>query len=394
MNNSKSIGLLEGTLIIRFGSHVSDPIYWYTTTEEGKNRECGRIDNHAELNSISSFFHYDVKILVSSSFIIFRKIKLINKEVLNKECSIAFSMEPTIVSNIDGFHIVVLKSDNYFCYVTAVEHELMSLWLGWLEDVGIYTSIMIPDVLTLPFDGDNYFSIKLDNEWLTRDSEVSGFVLRDNIFKRLCLSSCFSGDGNTFNPTYSDEVNSHSTNYCDVLRIMVENIENSNANLLSGRYNRHNKQMIKIYSFSRTIYLFFLLSIFVFLNSWCDRSNILRDIYMLNEALQIFHAQYPLLHHYMSNDNINYGVYSQENGMVKPGFISLLHAANMSVDKLDVILNSIYFSNEYNKVIFNIDGFDRGEMLLNVINEENKYLNVSETSNDDRTSNVIFECCL
>lgn len=115
---------------------------------------------------------------------------------------------------------------------------------------------------------------------------------------------------------------------------------------------------------------------------------------MLNEALQIFHAQYPLLHHYMSNDNINYGVYSQENGMVKPGFISLLHAANMSVDKLDVILNSIYFSNEYNKVIFNIDGFDRGEMLLNVINEENKYLNVSETSNDDRTSNVIFECCL
>ncbi|QHB33750.1 general secretion pathway protein GspL [Yersinia canariae] len=383
-----------GTLIIRLGSDISDPVYWYSITGERKNKQCGRINNYSELKSLSSFFNYNVTVLVSSSFVIFRRIKLISKKILNKESSIAFSIEPTIVSNIDDFHIVVLKSDDFFCYITAIEHKLMNLWLGWLKDVGIYTNVMIPDVLTLPFDGDKYFSIKLNNEWLIRDSGESGFVLRDDIFDSLCLSSYFSGDENIFISINSREENAHSADYCDVLRIMADNIDNNSANLLSGRYHRHDKQMIKTFSFFRTVNLFFLLSIVIFFNSWVDKNNILRDIHMLNESLQDIHVQYPLLQQSMDNESINDKVDYRGYSVIKPDFIRLLHATHLLVGDLNIVINSISFDNEQSEISFNINKSDENGMGLNVISEEKQYLNVDETINDDGTRNIIFKYLL
>lgn len=98
-----------------------------------------------------------------------------------------FFIEKIIVSNIENFYIVILKLDSNFCYVVVVEYELMSCWLGWLINVGVFFIVMILDVLVLLFNDGKCFLVKLDDEWLIRNSEVLGFLVNDDIFKKLCL---------------------------------------------------------------------------------------------------------------------------------------------------------------------------------------------------------------
>ncbi|WP_227721674.1 type II secretion system protein GspL, partial [Yersinia proxima] len=79
-----------------------------------------------------------------------------------------FSIESLIVGDIENYHVVILKSSRELCHVMVVERDLMNLWLGWLTEIGISTTVMIPDVLTLPFLENKWFTVKLDNEWLIR----------------------------------------------------------------------------------------------------------------------------------------------------------------------------------------------------------------------------------
>nr|WP_246585523.1 type II secretion system protein GspL [Yersinia kristensenii] len=230
--------------MIRLGNHTSDPIYWYAKIEEGE--EYGRIDHYTELKSISLWFNCDVKVLIPASFVIFRRIRIKNKEILNNKKSLAFSIERSIVSNIEDFHVVILKADSTFCYIAAIEHELMNIWLGWLKDAGISATAMIPDVLTLPFSDGKWFSIKLDNEWIIRNGDMSGFSIKENIFEVLYRSKSLSLPENLLSHHNVQTTDSHSIHYREVLRIMVDNLENNNVNLLRGRYYRHRKKLFII----------------------------------------------------------------------------------------------------------------------------------------------------
>ncbi|OWF77514.1 hypothetical protein B4900_16380 [Yersinia rohdei] len=149
---------------------MTDIIYWHLTSNDGKNEQFGKLNNPSELIDIPMLFNSDVKILVCTSQIIYRRIKLQGNKKINNLKSIRFSFEKTIVSNIDYFHTIILKTDSDCCYVAAVEHKFMQLWLEWLKDAGISTTVMIPDVLTLPFSNGQWTSVKLNNEYLIRNN--------------------------------------------------------------------------------------------------------------------------------------------------------------------------------------------------------------------------------
>ncbi|WP_174848555.1 type II secretion system protein GspL [Yersinia artesiana] len=395
MNNAKNAGLSSKILIIRLGSHVDDPIYWYTEIVDGNHKNSGRLCDYTELGNIPFLLSYDVKILVSTSYFVFRKIELIGRWILKSERSLAFSLEKTIVSDIEDFHTIILKSDSDFCYVAAVEHKLMNRWLEWLANVGVFPTAMIPDVLALPFNDERCFPVKLDDEWLIRNSEVSGFSVKDAIFKSLCLSALFSCPKNKFSHFYSQTSSPHFTDNFDVLRIMASNIENNHVNLLTGRYYRHRKKFISNASLFRPVCLFLLLSIVMCFNSWHYKKDILRDTHMLNVALQSFHTQYPLVKQYIDEDSINANdafYYSADN-VVKLDFINLLHGVVENFGKLDVTINNIIFSKDENKVLFNINIINRDwvDQVLNEIDKEEHQLNISKIINNDGTCDIVFE---
>lgn len=394
MKNIKEVDSPRSTLMIRLGNHTSDPIYWYAKIEEGE--EYGRIDHYTELKSISLWFNCDVKILIPASFVIFRRIRIKNKEILNNKKSLAFSIERSIVSNIEDFHVVILKADSTFCYIAAIEHELMNVWLGWLKDAGISATAMIPDVLTLPFSDGKWFSIKLDNEWIIRNGDMSGFSIKEDIFEVLYRSKSLSLPENLLSHHNVQTIDSHSIHYREVLRIMVDNLENNNVNLLRGRYYRHRKKIIHNAPMYRTIHLCFLLSIVMCLNSWFYKIDILRDIHMLNVVLQDFYTQYPAMKKYEEMESINVHESIYHTHMIGHDFIHFLHVASEVFGKTDATINSIVFDKKLNKISFNV-AVSKGSEIdveLKKVDEKNEGFSVLKKINDNGTRDIIFECCL
>ncbi|CFR15658.1 general secretion pathway protein L [Yersinia kristensenii] len=394
MKNIKKVDSPRSTLMIRLVNNTSDPIYWYAKREEGE--EYGKIDHYTELKSISVWFNCDVKILIPASFVIFRRIRIKNKEILNNKKSLAFSIERSIVSNIEDFHVVILKADSTFCYIAAIEHELMNVWLGWLKDAGISATAMIPDVLTLPFSDGKWFSIKLDNEWLIRNGDMSGFSIKEDIFEVLCRSKSLSLPENLLSHPNVQTTDSHSIHYREVLRIMVDNLENNNVNLLSGRYYRHRKKTIHNTPMYRTIHLCFLLSIVMCLNSWFYKIDILRDIHMLNVVLQDFYTQYPPMKKYEEMESINVHESIYHTNMIGHDFIHFLHVGSEVFGKTDATINSIVFDKNQNKISFNVV-VPKGSEIdveLKKVDEKNEGFSIFKTINDNGTRDIIFECCL
>ncbi|CNH62103.1 general secretion pathway protein L [Yersinia thracica] len=396
MKNIKKVDFPRTTLVIRLGNHATDPIYWYVKIEGETNGKYGRLDHHTELKSISLWFNSDVKILIPSSLMVFRQVRIKNKKILNNKKSLAFSIERSIVSNIDNFHVVMLKVDSAFCYIAAIEHELMHVWLGWLKDAGISATAMIPDVLTLPFSNEKWFPIKLDNEWLIRNGDMSGFSIKEDIFEVLYQSKSSYLPENLLSHPDIQTSGSHSTHYCEVLRIMADNLENNNVNLLSGRYYRHRKKTAHNASMLRSVYLCFLLSIVMCLNSWFYKIDILRDIHMLNVALQDFYTQYPVIKKHDKTESINVHKGTYHTHMVEHDFIGFLHMASEVFGKTDIAINSIVFDKKQNKISFNVTTPKGREMDLELkeIDEKNEKFSISKIIHDNGTRDITFECCL
>ncbi|MDN0124739.1 hypothetical protein QVN60_16400 [Yersinia aleksiciae] len=70
----------QNKLIIRLGSDVADPIYWYMEMQDSGEATHGKLASYCELVKIPGYIHYRVQVLVSSSRVIFRKVDIKNKK--------------------------------------------------------------------------------------------------------------------------------------------------------------------------------------------------------------------------------------------------------------------------------------------------------------------------
>lgn len=374
-------------LVIRLGACASDPVYWYVKTESGKDCKYGRLNNYTELKDISFYFNDEVKILVTSRVVIFRTIKIKNKKYLKNRRFLLFSIESLIVGDIENYHVVILKSSREFCHVMVFERDFMNLWLGWLTEIGISTTVMIPDVLTLPFLENKWFTVKLDNEWLIRDSGVSGFLLDRCIFEKLYLSTTLPFRENLLIPNESQESTSEVTNFCEALNIMDNNIGNNNANLLSGQYYHHRKVVVNNSLYLMIIFSCILLFVVIYSNSYFYRSNILKDIHDINILLSDFHVKYPLVLNYKNNSAIAGHDYED----IYSDFIDLLHKSSEVLGDADISINSISFDNNAHKISFNIDDDEDVVWELKDPHEQDERLNITKVFNDNDTCEIIFE---
>ena len=387
MNNINSSTLSKAILVIRLSGCASDPVYWYIKTEGEKDYKCGRLDNYTELKNIYLHFNGEVKVLVASRFIIFRAINITRNKFLKNRESLFFSIENLIVGNIENYHAVILKSSKEYCYVMVVEHYLMNLWLGWLTEVGISATVMTPDVLALPFFEDRWIAVKLDNEWLIRDSKVSGFSLDENIFEKLYLSKSLPLYENLVIQIDSQESISRTMHYYESMRIIGNDIENSNANLLSGRYYHFRKVVINNSSCFMIICSCLLLFFAIYLNCFFYKKSILRDINTISTTLSDFYTQYPLAWNYYDSDSIA----SYNYGNRHSDFIRLLYVSSEYFANAAVSINSIIYDNKTHKISFNIN--DEGDVVREIKepHEQDVGLSITKIFNDNGTCEITFE---
>jgi general secretion pathway protein L len=387
----------QETLIIRLGGYATDPIYWYMNTQDEKNRKYGRMNSYTELKNISLYFNCTVKVLVSTSRVIFRRIDIKNSKIKKNIKSMAYAIEQSIVGDIDDFHIVILKYDGDFCYVAVIEHELMNLWLNGLKNAGISTEAIIPDVLTLPFSSEEGGAVKLDNEWLIRDSEMSGFSIRENLLEKLSLSRFPSIFANAFSFSDDKSINWQSAQYCEALSIMAKNIGDCDVNFISGKYNHHKGRLVTSDYLFKTVCLCLLLSITICLNYWIGKYKIVRDIDMLNLVSTYFYTDFFPVNKEDTNDISDFSdAISNYNGNeFYSNFIGLLHASGNVIDSMDVSVNSIYFEKNNQMITFNITMVGDATIgrELNDIETTSTNFNVVTVNNDNGTYDVMFKYC-
>lgn len=87
----------KNKLIIRLGCHADEPIYWYLKLRGRKGFQSGKLNNSMELKDICNLSHCDVTILVSTSFIIYRKVELHKKKIIRNLKYLKFSFEKRLL---------------------------------------------------------------------------------------------------------------------------------------------------------------------------------------------------------------------------------------------------------------------------------------------------------
>ncbi|CNI57506.1 type II secretion system protein GspL [Yersinia vastinensis] len=381
----------ETVLFIRLGCDATEPVYWHLKVKDAE-AQSGRLNNHTELKKISAFATGEVIILVSSRLIIYRSIKAKGNKIKNNSKFLRFSFEKSILGNIDDFHIVILKYDVDTCYVAAVEHQLMEIWIGWLTDFDISPTLMIPDVLTLPFYDGKGVSVKMGDECLIRNGEVSGFIVKDFILEKLSQAKRIDLSVRKFFCDVDQSEKQETKLFCEILRIMADNVKNSNVNFLCDRYYHNRKRAMNNASIFITISLCFLLSIVMLLNSLYYKYEIIRNIDMLNTASREFYAKYPSLKGYRLNDT-QPNVDELSNNKGSYDFINLLHAASTVVRAKGLVINNINFNSHDREVILNInateDNINDSKLRSDKLRLDK--IRITKTPNDDETYNLAFK---
>ncbi|MGP2412474.1 type II secretion system protein GspL [Yersinia sp. 2553 StPb PI] len=384
----------RATLLIRLGNYEHDSVYWYIKTHDGKKSSYGKLKSHTEIKNLKLDPKYTVKILVPASCIIFRRIDIKGVATSKNMKVISFLLEESIVDDIDKFHTINLKCDDDFCYVAAVEHQLMNRWIGWLKDADITAKTIVPDVLALPFSLGQWFAVKLDHEWLIRDSEMSGFSICSEILEKIYASRLSSVHKNTFYPASSKAINWQSTQYCDVLRVMAENVAHTDVNLLCGKYNNFFKRIIKCQPIFKPIFLCLLLSIFVCLNYGVDRYKIMKDIDMLNVESTYFYTNFFPVNESDIDDISHFNDYigHHRDMLSKTSFLDLMHKSGVVIDRFNLHVNSVNFNRDTQMMSYNISTSEPDAIAieLNEGNESLKGVILNKIANGHSTHDIIF----
>lgn len=362
-------------LVIRLGSSEDEPIYWYAESYDKKIVKYGKINRPADLGEIAFYANGICTVLLPANEIIFRNIKINSIKMMRSLKSVSFSIEQSIFGDIDDFHIVILKRDKVSCHIAAIEHELMGRWLHWLKNAGIPVCKMIPDVLTLPFFNGEWSAIKIDDNWLVRNNEMSGFLVNSGFLEKIVMIESPTITINTFSPPDIKNINWISTNYSEPLLVMTKNLADNNINLLTGKYRFSEKITIDNSVFFKIASWFLFLFLVMFLESWYHGNQIVNNIDTLREVSQKFYDDF-LPKKYGKNDvNTNFNNYISdiENENNRLDFIHLLNEITNHIDEMYLDVSSLHFSHEENKISIVIEGDD--EMVQAFLRKKGKTFN-------------------
>ncbi|MHA3313080.1 type II secretion system protein GspL [Yersinia pseudotuberculosis] len=363
------------TLLIRLGETEFEPIYWYVESQGKKLVRHGKINGVAELKNIILYAKDIVKILVPANQIIFRSLSIKKYEVKNNIKSIAFSIEQSISSDVDNFHIVILDQDKNFCHVAAIEHELMNRWLFWLNINGISACCIMPDAFALPFFNSEWSVIKIESNWLVRNNEMSGFLVNSSVLENILMLAEPTIKVNTFSPTDIKWGNWQSLDYSDPVLIMAKTVSGNHVNLLSGKYKYAERIIVNNSIFLRVASWFFLLFLVMSLNGWYQGYKIVRDTGALSKVAQDFYADFLPPAYHGGDVNTSFNKYISDLDLKKNNvsFIKLLNAVSYYTADENVDVRSFNFNYSDGEISFDIEGDD--DLINEMLNDKTNLFN-------------------
>ncbi len=161
---------MSESLVIRLGTNAQQPVEWLVWS--GGEEEVIASGTLASAHALGELQERaggrPAVVLVPGSDLIFRRVSLPGKYSRQSAAALPYLLEEQIASDVDELHLVVLGHQGHEVDLMAVDKEKMQTWLGWLEQAGLKSRQLLPDVLALPQASEGWSALQLGKEWLLR----------------------------------------------------------------------------------------------------------------------------------------------------------------------------------------------------------------------------------
>jgi len=175
------------SLVIRLGTNAQQPVHWLVwSTQEQEIIASGILASAHALGELQERAGgRPVVTLVPGSDLIFRRVSLPGKYSRQAAAALPYLLEEQIASDVDELHLVVLAHQGNDVDLMAVDKAKMQEWLAWLQQAGLKTLQLLPDVLALPPATEGWSALQLGAEWLIRQGPVQGIVADEPLLAML-----------------------------------------------------------------------------------------------------------------------------------------------------------------------------------------------------------------
>ncbi|MGY3903670.1 GspL family type II secretion system protein ExeL [Aeromonas lusitana] len=178
---------MSESLVIRLGTHAQQPVEWLVwSTQEQEIIASGTLASAHALGELQERAGgRPVVTLVPGSDLIFRRVSLPGKYNRQAAAALPYLLEEQIASDVDALHLVVLGHQGSDVDLMAVDKAKMQTWLGWLQQAGLKSLQLLPDVLALPLVADGWSALQLGDAWLLRQGPHQGIVAEESLLTML-----------------------------------------------------------------------------------------------------------------------------------------------------------------------------------------------------------------
>jgi general secretion pathway protein L len=183
-------------LIIRLGSHTSDPIHWLLYSEQEQEIiASGKLNDASALGSLADRAnHAQVYALAPSSDIVFRQVELPKNASRKAISAIPFMLEDEICVNVEQLFFALGPRIENTQQVAVVAKEKLKQWMQMLGDANLFCLHLLPDAYCLP-----------------QNDGISLLEIEGNLIVKLADGQCLQGENQWLLPLVLEQASAKET---------------------------------------------------------------------------------------------------------------------------------------------------------------------------------------
>lgn len=286
-------------LFIHLSGGPESPLYWLIQ----ENRQIlyrGHLTPAENLSALIPYItQYKVYLLLSSAEIGFHRVTLPGKHNAEALKGLVYALEERLADEAEQLHVVRLATEGQDILVAVIRHQWFSDLITRFTKAGITLHAVIPDVLLIPFSGENAVALKTETHWLIRTGEYQGAAVEENWLPLFCDAwqnehqhplnvYSYSAVPSAFFHWQQEPTESAPLDF------LVRQVSPSSPSLLQGRYaSRANTTRSLSQWRLPAIAAGCLLAILFIQQAVTYRQLSLRAEYLEKETQQLYQTQYP-----------------------------------------------------------------------------------------------------
>ncbi len=263
--------------------------------------------------------------------------------------AIPYILEEQLAQDVDNVHFAVGAPHNGAVAVAIVSHEMMQICLQALAQQNIQPTLILPEMLALPYHGESTWSILLwQDNVVVRTGKSAGFSIELENISALLQSQtqlpdtihlfCSSEDEILFTTLHGLGVNVEQHTHTETtLAWFVRGIKaNHPLNCLQNQYSSPTQIASLWKTFRWTIILFSLLIIMIIGKIWLEVQQLKQQRQQLNQQInQIYRQTFPetqkIVNARAQMEQKLLNLQQQNQQPNKPSFLQLLNSISVSL---------------------------------------------------------------